>query len=259
MFALALIFSACQKADNLVIDSSQPINAELTSFDRDSVDIAQYIGSQSLTIGDDFVVKLSSVEGFGHLDAMVLNDSGTTLADVSFPTASGDLVSGTITISSSGVYVGDLAYTFTAYNVRGNAGNPTTKFVRLFNSKNHAPVVDSVQAPDSVSVDTLLTALIDIYAFVHDADGLNDIVKAYFNSTRPNGQLSNGNPFIMYDDGGASGAGGDADQVAHDGIYTLQIQLPPGTTTGTYKFTFFAVDRSGVSSSPLSINLKVYQ
>ncbi|MCL4511591.1 MAG: hypothetical protein M1470_11035 [Bacteroidetes bacterium] len=261
VLSLSLLIAACQKADNVIIDSSQPINVQLTYFDKDSIDIARYISNTSTkpTISDSFQVVLSSTQNFAYLDVKVENDSGMTLNDVSYSTAAGRLVSGTITTAFSNVYVGDITYTFTAYNKQASPGDFAIKLVRLFNSKNQAPVIDSVSVPDSVQIDPTSNVVFNLYAFVHDAAGLSNIAKVYFNTTKPDGTPSSGNPFMMYDDGGASGAPGDDDAVANNGTYTLAIQLPPGTAIGTYGFTFYAVDRSGLSSTPISRNIKVYK
>ena len=233
---------------------------QLKFFDRDSVDIAPYLSgtSSQKTISDSFQVGLSNDQGFGYLGVKVVNDSGVVVSQLSFPSASNNTVSGTIAFTPPSFYVGNLIYTFTAFNTHGVAGNSATKLVRLYNSANLPPVIDSVIVPDSVQLDPTNTTLLDFYAIVHDPNGLNDIAKVYFNSVLPNGNPSSGNPFVMYDDGGASGVIGDNDQVANDGTYTLQVKLPPNAPLGTFKFTFYAVDRSGTVSAPVTHNLKVY-
>ncbi|MFZ1081064.1 MAG: hypothetical protein WAO19_03975 [Candidatus Kryptoniota bacterium] len=264
VFFLSIAIAACQKADNVVIDSSPLISAQLTYFDKDSIDIAAYIGTKNLpTISDSFQVTISSSDRFSHLAVMVQNDSSITLTEVSFSTLVGNSISGKFSFSPTSVYVSNLTYTFTAYNSDGTPGNYATKSVRLFNSAVIPPVIDSVIVPDSVQIplstatDTVETFA--LYAVVHDPAGLSDVEKVYFNVTKPDGTPSTGNPFSMYDDGGASGAPGDVDLYANDGIYTLGISLYPSNALGIYKFTFYAVNRSGVTSAPVSHNIKVYQ
>ncbi len=260
---VSVALSACQKASNIVIDSSQQIvNAtHLTFAGKDSIDIASYINSHppGLTITDTFHVTLNPVGGFSYLDVKVENDSTTILTEQSFSNLQGDSISGVLSFAPTSVYVGDLTYEFTPYGTNGTAGNYMVQTVHLYNSVTNPPVIDSVSVPDSIQVDPLYTVVADLYAKVQDPYGLTDISKVYFNSTRPDGTPATGNPYLMYDDGGASGAGGDDDVVAHDGVYTLGIQLPPTTTLGTYTFTFYAVNRSGVSSAPVSHNIRVYK
>lgn len=256
-----MLLASCQKPDNVVVDSSQPINVQLAYFGKDSLDIAQYVNEPSshLTIVDSFLVTLSSVQNFSNLGVRVQNDSGSVLTEASFSSITGNAIGGTLSVVPSSIYVGDLTYTFTAYNNNGVPGNYAAKLVRLYNSSNNPPVIDSVSVPDSVQIDSVNTIVFSLYAAVYDPYGLNDISKVYFNTTKPDGTPSSGNPWIMYDDGGASGLPGDDDAIANDGIYTLTIQLPPGTTLGVYKFAFYAVNRSGISSAPVFHNLKVYQ
>ncbi len=259
---LGLSVSACQKSSNIVIDSSAPINAQLTYFDRDSMNISQYLKNSSLkvTLSDSFQVLLSSTNGFSYLDVQLQNDSGVVLNEATFTDHSGNVVSGTISTTLSSIYVGSLNYVFTAYDLQGAPGNYATRQLKLFNAADLGPVIDSVSMPDSLILPQANSIVFDIYAYVTDVSGLSDVAKVYFDVVKPDGNPSTGNPFMMYDDGGAAGIQvGDDDKVAHDGTYTLSVQLPSGTALGTYVFTFHAVDRSGVASAPVSHTIKVYQ
>ncbi len=263
---LSLTVAACQKADNVVIDTSQPVTVELSFFSGDSVDIAQYINKPAaqLVLRDSFNVVLSSPGNFNYLQVIVTNDSGTAIGSGQFSEITDSTVSGSVLITPTMVYVGDLTYTFTAYNKLAAPGNSVSRVLRLFNSQNHPPVIDSVSAPDSVKIDSTETTVFSLYATASDPDGLNDLKSVYFDTFKPNGAASSGNPFAMYDDGGASGNIADGDSVAHDGIYTLTIQLPPLSAPtppalGTYTFKFYAVDRSGAVSAPVTHDIKVYR
>jgi hypothetical protein len=253
---------ACQKANDVVVDSSAPINAQLTYFDKDSLDVAQYLSNSSLkpTISDSFQILLSSSKDFSHLNVQVQDDSGIVLNNADFTNVNGNRVAGAISTTLSSVYVGNLTYVFTAYNTHGASGNYAEKKLRLFNAKDAGPVIDSVSMPDSLILPQTNSLVFDIYAYVTDAAGLSDVSNVYFDVVKPDGTPSTGNPFMMYDDGGAAGLQvGDDDRVAHDGTYTLSVQLPAGTAVGTYTFTFHAVDRSGVSSAPVSHKIRIYQ
>jgi hypothetical protein len=261
LFALSLMLGACQKSNDIVVDNSQKIiNAtQLVFTGSDSIDIANSINVHppNLSIKDSFKVALSSVDGFSYLDVKVENDSGTVLTEQSFTSLKGDSVVGSFSFIPSSVYVGYLTYTFTPYNNSGASGNYETRQVRMYNSKDRAPVIDSVSAPDSLMVGSDTTKII-LTAFVHDPSGVTNIATAYFNVTKPNGEPGSGNPNTMYDDGKASGLPGDVDPVAGDGQYTLGIALPPGTATGIYIFTFYAINRSGLESYPFIHKIKVY-
>ncbi len=263
--ALALLVSACQKASNVVIDNSRVVDSRLVFFSGDSVDIAHYINqySSQLVLSDSFRVNVSYPASFNYLQITVKNDSGNMIASDRFSSIADSTVGGTITAIPPTVYVGDLTYTFTAFNQVGAPGNEVSAIVRLFNSENLPPIIDSVSAPDSVKIDSTHAILFTLYATASDPNGLNDIKTVYFDTFKPNGQPSTGNPFPMYDDGGASGNPADGDSVANDGIFTLTIQLPAldaptPPALGTYVFKFYAEDRSGAVSKPFSHDITVY-
>lgn len=114
---------------------------------------------------------------------------------------------------------------------------------------NRPPIISDLNAPDSVILQSQ-TILIKITIKATDPDGDNDIKAVYFNSFKPDGSPSSGNPFRMYDDGNANGISGD--EKAGDGIYSIIIQLPPNTQKGTYRFEFQAIDRAGATSNTIT-------
>jgi hypothetical protein len=87
-----------------------------------------------------------------------------------------------------------------------------------------------------------------------DPDGQSDILKVFFNSFKPDGSPSIGNPFQLYDDGNEELNG---DMIAGDGIYGLIIKLPANTTIGIYRFEFHAIDRSLDTSNVIIKNLVI--
>lgn len=252
---VTLLFASCQKADNSVIDTQQPISLNLSYFDKDSTDISNLFLSDTASpvIFDSFTVRISDPQNFNFLTVTVTNLFGQIIAQANYYGNGSKVISGLITTTVTPLLVGDLTFSFTAYNTMGVSGNSASHVLHLYNSRNLPPVVDSVSVPDSVQLDPSATVLLIITARVHDPDGLMDIAHVYFNSYKPDGTPSTNNPFYMYDDG----THGDA--VAGNGIYTLTIQLPPGTPTGIYKFVFYCVDRSGAVSSPVTHFIKVYQ
>jgi len=261
LFFLALILGACQKANDVVIDSSPFVNAQLTWFDRDSsndkIDIAAYVNAnKSLTIDDSFQVSVDPAQYFDHLSVVVQNDSGNAVAQVSYSKLSGNLIGGDFSFTLTSVYVGSITYSFTAYNKDGTPGSYATKVVELFNSTPSVPVIDSVSVPDSVRIDTAKTTPIVLSAYVHDPNGLSDISSVYFNSTLPDGNPDPDNPFAM----SLTSSNGN------EGNYTLTVGLPPLSANnpnppplGTYTFTFYAVSRSGLSSGPVSHKITVHK
>jgi hypothetical protein len=111
---------------------------------------------------------------------------------------------------------------------------------------NHAPEASIVEAADTVQLGDD-SQLLTLRLRVNDVDGLQDITKVIFNSYRPDGSASGGNPFQMYDDGTAA----HGDEKASDGIFSLIVTLPATTQPGTYRFEFQAFDRSNAVSTLL--------
>lgn len=140
--------------------------------------------------------------------------------------------------------------------LRGNMIRLPLTIARL----NQAPILNGVIAPDSVRLGNQNQYIL-LQLRVTDPDGLTDIQRVFFNSFKPDGTASSGNPFTMYDDGGTivvippdikSG-----DLTKGDGIYSLTVVLPPSTAIGTYRFEFQAVDRSNSYSNILIHHLIV--
>ncbi|MFZ5517842.1 MAG: choice-of-anchor X domain-containing protein [Candidatus Zhuqueibacterota bacterium] len=108
-----------------------------------------------------------------------------------------------------------------------------------------APVVFDLSAPDTIQLPSTGedTRLITIAA--SDADDNRDIKNVFFNSYKPDGQMSASSPLFMYDDG----TSGDVEPGNH--IYSLQIRFPYNTTPGNYRFEFQARDYSDLLSNKI--------
>ncbi len=119
---------------------------------------------------------------------------------------------------------------------------------------NRPPVISELNAPDTVFLQSQ-TVLIKMTIRATDPDGDSDIKSVQFNSFKPDGSPSSGNPFKMYDDGNASGISGD--DKAGDGIYSIIIQLPPNTQKGRYRFEFQAIDKANETSNIITHFLTV--
>jgi hypothetical protein len=126
---------------------------------------------------------------------------------------------------------------------------------KYFNGQgNSVPVISDLVAPDSAKIGSTPT-LIFLSVKVEDLNGLNDIDLVFFNSfLPPDGRPSSSNPFKMYDDGT------NGDKNANDGIFSLIVQLPPGSavTRGIYRWEFQARDRSSELSNKVIHNIVIY-
>lgn len=102
----------------------------------------------------------------------------------------------------------------------------------------HPPVVDNLQAPDTVN--TLLVSSFLLTVDVSDEDGLSDIQSV----TRIN-VTAGGQPRPLNDDG----VNGDA--VAGDGTYSETVAVSTAITPGPYLFRVQAVDGINLRSNTL--------
>jgi hypothetical protein len=131
---------------------------------------------------------------------------------------------------------------FQAKDKQGLTSLPIVKTIHV-EVANAPPIVSQLSAPDTVSRSAAQPFLLSVKA--EDPQGSQDIVMVAFNSFKPDGTPSTGNPFILYDDGT------QGDPVAGDGIYSLTVTITSQNETGNYRFEFFARDQSGTVSESL--------
>ena len=142
-----------------------------------------------------------------------------------------------------------------------NANNQTSlaaehSFIYNNNIADVPPFVSNLVAPDTVSqLDTSIVA-INVSITASDPNGAKDIQIVFYNSFLPNGNPSQQNPIIMYDDG----THGDA--IPGDGIYSATVQLPPKTAIppvplGTFRWEFQAQDREKKTSNIIIHNIVI--
>jgi len=139
---------------------------------------------------------------------------------------------------------GDYTLRFQAWDKKGEASPPRTTVLRVA-LQNRPPVLTELNAPAQVNRREGNPILLSIRA--SDPDGQDDIRKVFFNTAKPDGSPSSGNPFFMYDDG----TSGHGDAAAGDGVYSLTITINTSNATGEYSFEFTAEDYSGVKSAPV--------
>ncbi len=165
--------------------------------------------------------------------------------------SAGDLVKGDglytarPTFQIQRVQIGNFNVEVVATGINGYRSNTILLPLTIFRG-NHAPTVTLVEGADSVQLRNESQLLI-LRLKVSDEDGIADISRVIFNSFRPDGSPSGGNPFQMHDDGSAI----HADEKAGDGIFSLLVELPSITPPGTYRFEFQALDRSNAVSNLL--------
>lgn len=261
LLATAVAFLSCEKSSDTIIDTTgvlPPLLSQLTfSPDRintDTIDVVHPLPTDTVPISVIASVRAAIPEGKGAVQQVVaqvfkagesepffqqdMQDNG-----VSPDVGTGDRIySAQISFKILRQEAGKFRIEFQAM---GSSSLLSNKLVTslLIQRLNKPPVLSDLQAPDTVAVSTS-TVLIALSVKVSDPDGLQDIAKVQFNSFKPDGSPSSGNPFQMYDDGKSE----HGDATGGDSIYSLIIQLPSNTAKGTYRFEFQVFDKLNAGS-----------
>jgi len=266
---LAVCVFGCQLNDNTPIDPFhlppfvKTFTISPTSINTDTINVgSQRLPSDTLRITVSATAQASDPEGPANLKEVtvrIFKPASQNLIHTAQLSSSADASAGVTTFSGLVSFVivrsdiGDFKLEATAINradVTSNSLSATFSVFRL----NKPPAISDLVAPDTVSLGAS-TVLLRLTVRATDPDGQGDIQRVYFNSFRPDGSPAAGNPFQMFDDGDVNGLSGDA--IRGDGVYSLNVQLQPNATKGTYRFEFQAVDRSGVSSNTIAHNVTV--
>jgi hypothetical protein len=263
---IALFVLGCQSDENTPIDPFhlppyvKSFEISPTSVNTDTINVGQQrLPTDTLKITVSAKAQVSDPEGLSNLQEVSVGiykpgsqdliKTAPLFANGVAPDAiAGDgIFAGLVTFNIVRSDIGDFQVEVTALNKSNVASNTLSRFVSV-QRLNQPPTLSDLLAPDSASVSTSVVFL-QLTVEASDPDGPSDIQKVFFNSFKPDGSPSSGNPFQMLDDGNAGGPSGD--QVSGDGIYSLVIQLPPGTPKGNYRFEFQAEDRSGALSDTI--------
>jgi len=226
-------------------------------------DVPDTVASEALT---HFAFSIDAVDGQGNddIDSLIyqiypplstkpiyegiLFDNGTC----------GDAIAGDSIFSMSADFsdtlrgLGPHQIRFQAKDIHGNQSMPVV--VSFFIAGiNDAPVLSNLDAP--LFINRLDPTPVVITVHVTDPQGLADVRKVYFNSTKPNGFPARGNPFILRDDGNKDWG----DEKAGDGIYSIAVVISSDNELGTYTFTFYAQDLASDLSDPQPHHLAVIE
>ena len=217
----------------------------------------------SSTLEDVFIsLDVGDPQGLADIDSVSLqiyapfSPSPAFVARLSDDGIDGDVAAGDGTfsfredLSDSLTRAGDHAIRFQATDRGGLASEAVVMgfYVKIINDP---PVLSDLTAPDTVSRSSTGSFLLAVRA--DDPQGLDDIAGVFFNTTKPDGNPSSGNPFQMKDDGS------DGDAVPGDGIFSLMVTITPQNDTGAYRFDFFAKDRLEAFSDTLTHTITVIE
>jgi hypothetical protein len=264
-FIVSIIFTACEKKSDSVIDPnySSPILSNLykskdTVFTSSAVPVINFTVSVSVDPngGGDLksvTCKIVSPDN-SVLGTFTMKDDGT------LPDSSGGdgRYSCTVNITNiSCLLVGQYTIQLLAENESGLLSSQINSSFLVALTNNQAPIVSGLYAPDSIAIPTSGIVINTLSVYVLDSNGQCDIRRVFFNSYRPDGSITSGSPFQMYDDGDLAQHG---DSVAGDKRYSLIIQVQSTqTTTGWFTFKYQAEDNSGLLSSQLIGRINIYR
>lgn len=176
---------------------------------------------------------------------------------ISPDTTSGDgRYSAVINITNiSCLLVGNYVLQYIAENNSGLFSNLISANIPVVNSNNLPPVISALHAPGTILVPATGSNTGVLSVFTNDPDGRCDINSVFFNSFRPDGTITNGSPFTMFDDGNISVHG---DTTAGDGRFSLKIEISSAQTTlGYFKFNYQAQDNSNLLSNIIRDSINV--
>lgn len=111
---------------------------------------------------------------------------------------------------------------------------------------NSIPQLFGLSAPDTLVRPNIGYRVVRFAVTARDSDGLNDITDVFFKADSSSTPDVN---FSLFDDGNFAL---DGDSVANDGRYSVTIPILPIARLGSKGFRFWAIDRAGALSNPLS-------
>ncbi|MEA1985925.1 MAG: hypothetical protein U9N76_00370 [Candidatus Marinimicrobia bacterium] len=120
---------------------------------------------------------------------------------------------------------------------------------------NYAPVIEYIDAPDSVKKPSSGDEYINIHATVSDKNGLDDIQTVYFQVEDNSNPGSWSGAFLLHDDGNEAIHN---DAVANDGIYSNILTISSTNSLATNYFRYIAVDYSDEESEAVLDSIVIY-
>ena len=210
------------------------------------------------TVYYNISVKVTDFQGQDDIDKVMVHAYSPTSAEPVFTgelkddgvdadeTAGDSLYTIAVHPLFSRLVTGKFSFRFQAMDKSGASSYPLVAVVDLVKAANDPPVIEAVDAPDSLQRFPGYIVIDTIRVTVSDPQGPGDIWKVFFRSYKPDGYEAGNSPVNMADDGDIQTSG---DAIAGDGIYSVIIQLPDNTNPGTYTFIFEARDKSNSKSN----------
>lgn len=215
--------------DTVYVDEIVPFYFSVQATDPDSLDFIKAVTYQilepSLAIAEQGELKDQGINGDSLAgDGIYSSETTTAFASWKF---------------------GPYRLIIQAFDNHNNAGESISNLPWAKKNVGVAPQILNVSAPEMVQLPITGDKSFILTARVTDLDTNKDIKAVFFNTFKPDGSASSGNPFKMYD----NGTSGDA--VAGDYIYSLRIYIGSQNSPGNYRFEFQAKDYSDLLSNKI--------
>lgn len=256
-------FISCEKDKHTFLDISVSppyiFNGKLDKYliDSDSIRInGQFSINDTITITNRIQVQVEDQDGLSNINSLRYSIIAQNYLSIIANGYLYDDGSNTDSIARDGVYTAAVSFKIPRvliglFTIKVTAVDKSELYSNelllgfIIKRLNQAPIISDLSAPDTVLLSNQpKTILLRVKA--SDPNGLQDIQRVFFNSFKPDGTPSSGNPFRMYDDGSETilfpPDGRSGDETKGDGIFSLQISLIPTTQVGTYRFEFQAKD-----------------
>lgn len=246
----AVIFYACEKNSDNVIDVniSFPTISNLT-VTPDTI----FTVSNAPVVGLTASVKVTSEDVIKNVICTVINSKDSTLGFFNLrdngsspdPVANDGIFTGNISIEGfTCLAVGNYRVEVYAESEQGAFSNVLSKIQPVRFSNNVAPVISNLVIPDSVVRPT--TGFVDITLEINasDPNGQCDINKVFLTSIRPTGFPIPGETPLFFSSGST---------------YKVTAPVFPSTADtsyGYFKYTFMAIDNSGLQSNIIKDSIK---
>jgi len=207
-------------------------------------------------------VNVNGGTAISSVKCTVYEPAGTSLGTFNMSpngsTAGGDLIYNSIVdiTNISCLLIGKYKVEYLAENSSGLFSNLETSDFIVVNTANVPPAVSDLHAPTSIQVPSSGTNTAVLSVNANDPNGYCDIKNVFFNSYRPDGTITGGSPFTMFDDGNILLHG---DTVAGDSRYSLIIGIPSNQTTlGYFKFIYQSRDNANLLSNQVIDSINVF-
>lgn len=257
IIAICVLFLSCEKKDSTIIDpvlnfpaiSSASITP--STFDTNLVHGVARVVVSSVDPIQKVTVQVTDPANADRGTFQLL-DNGVAPDD----TANDGVYSGYVNFSMDCRLRGQYKALFIAQATTSYYSNTITVIFNVISNQGLKPILSNLIAPDSLQRPISGYNIVFLRVTATDPVGACNIKWVFFNSYKPDGSGSGGNPFAMYDDGDSLN---HCDQIVHDGNYSLCIAIDNQAQLGSYTFKFNAQEWSGALSDTLIHHIYVHQ